>query len=642
MKIICDNCRTKYSIADEKVKGKVFKIRCKKCSNIIVVRGNQAQGGQTAPQSGGSEFAGVGDSKEAPSWHLVINQQQVGPMTSTEVKERFSKGEIDAESYIWREGFTDWMRIHQVDEFAGFVQEAGGSSQMPPMGSGPDASSAGGGQPSWGAEAPAQDEAAASSPQAASWGGASSPMAWDEAKQPAWSNPAANVGQSEGGNLFGGSGAEGGRDLFASHPGNDMAEQGAMGQSVPAGNADQGALGNVGNLFHAPTDGSQQGEDLFKSTDEGQQVFPQEGSPSQLQQQMTGARNENSVLFSLNNLQALAMGKSSSPSGPAAAVPGDGSGLIDIKTMATGTQPVVSNPGNDDALANFAAFSAPVAAAPVLMPYASEKPKWLLPAIIGGGALLVIAVVVLVILMTSKKPEPVAVANVGTSLQTPESSGSVGATQPGSAQTAGTQTAGATEPKGTTESTGEASKGTTKDEAKEDDSGDRPKRGRHRSSSRRRSRRQHASESRSSSTAHSSAPAAKPAEKSHRKRDALDDLIDGAVGATKHKSGGSRSKASSSSASNSNLPSQLGREEIQRGMKGIKGIVQGCYDRYKVPGLANVQVKIGRNGRVKSAIVKGMFAGTPTGACVQNAARSARFSAFKGNDMTITYPFILR
>ena len=39
MKIVCDNCRTKYSIADEKVKGKVFKIRCKKCSHIIVVRG---------------------------------------------------------------------------------------------------------------------------------------------------------------------------------------------------------------------------------------------------------------------------------------------------------------------------------------------------------------------------------------------------------------------------------------------------------------------------------------------------------------------------------------------------------------------------------------------------------------------------
>ncbi len=43
MKIICDNCATKYSIADEKVRGKVFKIRCKKCSHIIVVRGAEQE-----------------------------------------------------------------------------------------------------------------------------------------------------------------------------------------------------------------------------------------------------------------------------------------------------------------------------------------------------------------------------------------------------------------------------------------------------------------------------------------------------------------------------------------------------------------------------------------------------------------------
>ncbi|HEX2660455.1 MAG TPA: zinc-ribbon domain-containing protein, partial [Polyangia bacterium] len=39
MKIVCDSCSTKYSISDDKVRGKVFKIRCKKCSHIIVVKG---------------------------------------------------------------------------------------------------------------------------------------------------------------------------------------------------------------------------------------------------------------------------------------------------------------------------------------------------------------------------------------------------------------------------------------------------------------------------------------------------------------------------------------------------------------------------------------------------------------------------
>ena len=81
---------------------------------------------------------------------------------------------------------------------------------------------------------------------------------------------------------------------------------------------------------------------------------------------------------------------------------------------------------------------------------------------------------------------------------------------------------------------------------------------------------------------------------------------------------------------------------IQAGMRAIKGAVQRCYDRYKVPGLANVQVRIGRTGLVESARIRGIFSQTPTGACVAAAARRARFPRFTGDPITITYPFILR
>ena len=47
MKIVCENCAAKYSIADEKVKGKAFKIRCKKCGESIVVRGDAEEPAHT-------------------------------------------------------------------------------------------------------------------------------------------------------------------------------------------------------------------------------------------------------------------------------------------------------------------------------------------------------------------------------------------------------------------------------------------------------------------------------------------------------------------------------------------------------------------------------------------------------------------
>src|SRR5262245_29251387 len=127
MKIVCDNCATKYSIADEKVKGKVFKIRCKKCSHIIVVRGGDGAAAGHEPAKGDEAFAAddpatvaqrsptslpqaSGGTGEAV-WHLVIDREQIGPLTPEEVRAKFAAKEVDVETYAWREGFADWLRL---------------------------------------------------------------------------------------------------------------------------------------------------------------------------------------------------------------------------------------------------------------------------------------------------------------------------------------------------------------------------------------------------------------------------------------------------------------------------------------------------------------------------------------------------
>src|SRR4051794_21262462 len=147
MKIVCDNCSTKYSIADEKVRGKVFKIKCKKCSHIIVVKGQEGgastssesplagfdqketrvfdysgfdanQGAASGPAAAGASVSGGGD----PIWHLVIDREQVGPLTVGEVQQKFGGGEIDADTYAWREGFGDWQRLGAIDELSAYLR----------------------------------------------------------------------------------------------------------------------------------------------------------------------------------------------------------------------------------------------------------------------------------------------------------------------------------------------------------------------------------------------------------------------------------------------------------------------------------------------------------------------------------------
>ena len=42
MKIVCNNCSTKYSVADEKVAGKVFRTPCKRCGSTMIIEGTGA------------------------------------------------------------------------------------------------------------------------------------------------------------------------------------------------------------------------------------------------------------------------------------------------------------------------------------------------------------------------------------------------------------------------------------------------------------------------------------------------------------------------------------------------------------------------------------------------------------------------
>src|SRR5689334_5837081 len=236
MKIVCDACQAKYSISDDKVQGKVFKIRCKKCSNIIVVRGG-AGAAEPAPAPAVEKdtrvydygYEGGGPAADEAVWHVVINQDQVGPMTAAEVQQRFSAGEIDAETYIWREGFSDWQPLTQVEAFASLAQGA----------------------------------------------------------------PAAAPGRSAGSDAV--------ASMFGSTGIGD--EAGTM-RSDP------------GDLFAAASAGSRRddedGGDLFGSKPGSAQraaVSPAGPSSADAAAKLRGERNENSVLFSLNNLAQLASDK---------------------------------------------------------------------------------------------------------------------------------------------------------------------------------------------------------------------------------------------------------------------------------------------------------------------------------------------
>jgi hypothetical protein len=83
----------------------------------------------------------------------------------------------------------------------------------------------------------------------------------------------------------------------------------------------------------------------------------------------------------------------------------------------------------------------------------------------------------------------------------------------------------------------------------------------------------------------------------------------------------------------------LTQSDIVNAMRAVQPKIQACANQFKVPGTAMASISVASGGKVASTTVTGKFAGTPTGTCVEAAAKSARFPPC--NSMSFPWPFTL-
>jgi predicted Zn finger-like uncharacterized protein len=328
MKIACQSCQAKYTIADEKVVGKVVKIRCKKCGSTIVVNGQEGAQAAAPPEESTEIRSGGGDAggAEGEGWTVNVADNDQRTMTTAQVVAEFSNGTITDETYCWRDGMGDWLPLREIEELAAACGLTGG------------------GGPAYGGETIQQPMAPA----------AESPIAGLFGSTPAAAAPAAarRGGRAGGADLFGAAAEAGGEnDVMTSAP--------VSGHTRPA------------------------------IVDDGK---------------MTGQRNENSVLFSLNALTATA--PKAGPEKMAGAAEGDGSGLIDIRALSSAMTPSgPKKPNHAEDIMNLggggafsAALAAPVLTAPPLdssdgSPAAAASNKKMMVMFAGLAGLLLVGMV---------------------------------------------------------------------------------------------------------------------------------------------------------------------------------------------------------------------------------------------------------
>ncbi|MBX3187904.1 MAG: zinc-ribbon domain-containing protein [Labilithrix sp.] len=181
MKFLCDNCKAKYQIADEKVAGKTVRMKCRKCGHQIEVRAavtetSVASGPpkapseapragaaktplatslsatkprapmtstQPSPSSGALAGAFQRTVQDAPQttpypagqasaldvsvtdeWYVAINGVPVGPVRISELRRKAAAGAVTEDSLCWQEGLEEWRPVRSIPDLAAIVREA--------------------------------------------------------------------------------------------------------------------------------------------------------------------------------------------------------------------------------------------------------------------------------------------------------------------------------------------------------------------------------------------------------------------------------------------------------------------------------------------------------------------------------------
>lgn len=165
MKFLCDQCKAKYQIPDEKIAGRNLRMKCRKCTHEIIIRGPKSpesisprstsrssrRGGSGAtsrpapprastPRSAlGADFRRGGALAQAPvakaaavEWYVAINDVPVGPVKREEVARKIGMGAVSATSLCWREGLDDWRPVGDVPELATLLEQRRVPTPPPP------------------------------------------------------------------------------------------------------------------------------------------------------------------------------------------------------------------------------------------------------------------------------------------------------------------------------------------------------------------------------------------------------------------------------------------------------------------------------------------------------------------------------
>jgi predicted Zn finger-like uncharacterized protein len=354
MKVSCPSCDAKYNIADDKVKGKKVKVRCKTCGSQILVDGTatqvstgtgSAQRIETSPGTAASSSTPAPAPAASDAWTVNFSDTDERTLTTAEIIDMAVHGRLGSEVFVWKDGMGDWSLVANVPELASAIDTAKKKAPAAFRTTGSSKAVGGAGGSRSNAPPPAQGAGAAKST-------AKKPLEFGKGSQAkdtvGSSPPPADEGAPKVGPIVAAPGSALAKKL-ASAKGATAAQKSSAGAELAKGEAAEGEPAHkksstesaiphksaseqppapkaATEAIAAPkaatklaTKRQAGAHDLFAAVDKAGSEIDVDTSDVEEHDTAarTGARNENSVLFSLDALKSgLGGGAGSKPTSP--------------------------------------------------------------------------------------------------------------------------------------------------------------------------------------------------------------------------------------------------------------------------------------------------------------------------------------
>ncbi|HYP87940.1 MAG TPA: zinc-ribbon domain-containing protein [Polyangiaceae bacterium] len=139
MNVSCTSCSAKYGIPDEKVRGKKVKITCKHCGTAIVVDGTTLDAPAAAPAAPAAAVPTAKVASPTPvaaspapkpeasapaselSFDIAYPDDRQETLKLSEIVAKYASGELGDDAFLWREGMADWKAPRDIAEIAAAI-----------------------------------------------------------------------------------------------------------------------------------------------------------------------------------------------------------------------------------------------------------------------------------------------------------------------------------------------------------------------------------------------------------------------------------------------------------------------------------------------------------------------------------------